>query len=591
MSSAQPSTNELEQAALQQIRSGDFAAATRLYRQAIAQGDASAAACSNLAALHIKAGNLEGAVELLQQVLQRAPGNAEAWLNLGTAQHGLHHYGPAIASFRRATSLKPVLVKAHANLGHALLADNEPQQALQAYEAALALQPGQPELLSGRGMALRALERFNDSINSLQRALSLKGPSPELLNNLGLSLQAAGRCPEAMACFEQAITLSPNQPEIHSNLGLAHLEQGRIPEAAACFQQALQLDPLYPEAHRHLAYCIDGRLDPLPEQRAIASLASLQEHPKRYHLQFSIGKYKLDRLEPDAAAWFSEANRVRSEQLQGRWTLPELRTLLELNHSVVRQANRQTSAQPLPQNNAGGTTPALLFIVGLPRSGSTLVETILSQNQQLLDLGEVSHLPKALEQSLSIESIRRHYLEAATAHPQFTPEIQAISDKFLYNFAHCQILDVVFPGCRILHVHRNPMDNIWSTFTNHFTTSNEWTYNLEQSVAFYHLYRQVMAAHEQAMPGRIHHINYDQLTRSPQTEIPRLIAACGWAWDEAYLHPERSGRQIHTASVVQARSPISSRSVGRWQHYRELLQPYADQLESLGYSTAIEPVA
>ncbi len=591
MSSGQPSTAQLEQAALQRIRSGDLEAAAALYRQAIAQGDASAAACSNLAALDIKAGNLQGAVELLQQVLQRAPNNAEAWLNLGTAQHGLSQYTPAIASFRRAASLKPTLVKAHTNLGHAHLADNDPQQALLAYETALVHQPGQPDLLSGRGVALRWLGRLNDSIDSLTQALSLKGQSPDLLNNLGLSLQAAGRGNEAMACFEQALTLSPEQPEIHSNLGLAHLEQGRIPQAAACFQQALQLDPLYAEVHRHLAYCIDGRLDQLPEEQAMASLAKLTDHPKRYHLHFTIGKYKLDRLEPEAAEWFSEANRVRAEQLQGRWTLPELNALLNLNRSVIEQETATSTAQPALQTEGSDTPPSLVFIVGLPRSGSTLVETILSQNQQLLDLGEVTHLPQALEQSLNIDSIRTHYLEAAYAHPHFTPEIRAISDKFLYNFAHCQILDAVFPGCRILHVHRNPMDNIWSTFTNHFTTSNEWTYSLEQSVAFYHLYRQVMEAHEQAMPGRIQHINYDHLTRSPATEIPRLIAACGWAWDDAYLHPERSGRQIHTASVVQARSPISSRSVGRWQHYRQLLQPYADQLERLGYSTAIEPVA
>jgi hypothetical protein len=135
------------------------------------------------------------------------------------------------------------------------------------------------------------------------------------------------------------------------------------------------------------------------------------------------------------------------------------------------------------------------------------------------------------------------------------------------------------------------MDNLWSTFTNCFAKGNEWTYSLQDSINFYHLYRQIMSENEKLIPGRIYHINYDRLTLQPEKEIPKLIEHCGFQWDEAYMHPERSYRQIHTASAVQARSPINTRSVGRWMHYRELLQPYADQLEQLGYSTEIMPLS
>jgi len=590
MSGAQPATAALEQAALQQIRNGDLAAATELYQQAIRQGGASAAACSNLAALELKAGRVDEAIALLQQALQLAPHNAEAWLNLGTAQHALQQLEPAMESFRRAATLKPGLTKAHANLGHAYLAADQPQHALESYDLALQQQPLYPEVLSGRGVALRQLGRLNESIESLQQALMQRAQAPDLLNNLGLSLQAAGRRKEALGCFEQALALSPEQAELHSNLGLLWMEQGQIQQAAECFRRALQLNPLYPEAHRHLIYCVDGRVEHEPEQQALASLEALEDHPKRYHLHFTIAKYKLDRQDPEAAAWFCEANRIRCEQLAGRWMLPQANDLLNLNRSVLEQGNECSGSADYNADDASAD-PTLVFIVGLPRSGSTLVETILSQNSNLLDLGEVNHLHRALQHSHAIAAIRTHYLKSAYSHPSYTPAIQAISDKFLYNFAYCQILATAFPSCRILHVYRNPMDNIWSTFTNHFTSSNEWSYNLEQSVAFYHLYREVMAAHEQAMPGRLQHINYDRLTRAPEREVPALIAACGFPWHDAYLHPEQSQRVIHTASVVQARAPISSRSVGRWLHYRELLEPYAKQLEELGYSTAIEPVA
>lgn len=581
-SGAEQPTAVLEQLALQQIRSQNFQAAAQLYRQAVDRGNASAAAYSNLAALELQANRTEAAAELLKQALRLAPNNAEAWLNLGTAQHALGRSTEAAESFRRAASLKPGFAKAYANLGHALQASNDFLGALEAYSQALTLQPLYPEVLSGQGVALRELGRTAESIAALQRALEQRTTYPEAMNNLGLSLQEAGQIEEALRWFEQALAISPEQPEILSNLGLALMESGKIDQATLRFQQALQCNPLYPEAHRHLAYCLDGRDAAQAEQAAQTCLQELKEHPKAYHLHFTIGKYHLDRQEADAAAWFCTANQMRFKQLEGIWRLPDPGTLINLNQRLLEQF------EPLTQEPTG---PRMIFIVGLPRSGSTLVETILSQNRQLIDLGEVAYLDQSIAENSTIEAIQTSYRAAIQARPDYRADAEALTDKFLYNFAYCSVLAAAFPDCRILHVHRNPMDNLWSTFTNHFAKGNEWSYSLDQSVAFYHVYRQVMAAHEQVIPGRIYHLNYDHLTRQPEQVIPALIEHCGFAWDEAYLHPEQGRRQIHTASAVQARSPINSRSVGRWRRYSDLLQPYADQLEALGYSTAIEPIA
>ena len=582
---AQP-TAVLEQLALQAIRAQNYAVAAELYQQAVAQGDATAAAYSNLAALELQSNRIEAAAALLEHALRLAPNNAEAWLNLGTAQHALGRSAKAVESFRQAASLKPTMAKAYANLGHALQAIHDLPGALQAYSQALGLQPLYPEVLSARGVALRKQGHINESIASLQQAINQRSPYPEALNNLGLSLQEAGQLEEALNCFEQALALTPEHPEILSNLGLALMEQGRIDQAKTCFQQALNYNPLYPEAHRHLAYCVHGRDDAEPEQAARACLEELQDHPKAYHLSFCIGKYQLDRLDPGAAEWFCKANRMRAEQFDSSWSLPNVNDLLQQNETLLQQQAAHSN-----QSSPTSTKPRLIFIVGLPRSGSTLVETILSQNSRLIDLGEVAYLNQAMTGAENLEAVRQHYRSSIENRSDYSADAEACSDKFLYNFAYAPLLAAAFPDCRILHVYRNPMDNLWSTFTNHFATGNEWTYSLDHSVAFYHFYRQMMAAHEEQMPGRIYHLNYDQLTRQPEQVIPGLIEHCGFNWDEAYLHPERGRRQIHTASVVQARAPINSHSVGRWQHYRELLQPYADQLEALGYDTAIEPIA
>lgn len=579
-------TAVLEQLALQQIRLGNLQAATQIYRQAIRQGGATAAAYSNLAALELKGGDIQTAETLLQEALRLAPNNAEAWLNLGTAQHALSQYQSAANSFRKASSLKPGLAKAYANLGNTLQAIEDFEGALEAYETALQRQPNYPEVLSGRGIALRELGRFHESIHSLKQALALKSDYAEALNNLGLSLQDAGRIQEAIHHFQLALKVNSSQPEIISNLGLALMEQGQIEQAREYFQHALRINPLYAEAHRNLAYCINGRNDQQAELEAAACLDQLGNKDNRFHVHFAIGKYKLDRNEDEATRWFCEGNRLREEQLKGRWQLPELSELLKFNQRVL---SNEPPGDTLDTSNT--SDPKLIFIVGLPRSGSTLLETILSQNQQLADLGEVPYLTQALQHSQSLRQIRSRYLRLATAHTKETLDSQFISDKFLYNFAYCPILAKAFPDCRILHTYRNPMDNLWSTFTNCFAKGNEWTYSLQDSINFYHLYRQIMSENEKLIPGRIYHINYDRLTLQPEKEIPKLIEHCGFQWDEAYMHPERSYRQIHTASAVQARSPINARSVGRWMHYRELLQPYADQLEQLGYSTEIMPLS
>lgn len=576
---ATPGGRSLEQQAFEQIRRGDLAAAAPLYRLAIQQGQASPAAFSNLAAIELSHGQPRAARDLLQQALRLSPGNPEAWLNLGSAHHALGDYNAAAEAFRQAATLRPDFAKAHANLGNTLQALNDYPAAIEAYRQALRIEPRYPEALSNLGIALRESGQPQASIAPLQQALALRPAYPEALNNLGLSFRELGRLDDAVRCYEQAITLAPQLPEIFSNLGVTRMEQGNLPQAVHCYEQALELNPHYPEAHRHLAYCLNGLDSGEALQRAEASLQVLADHPDRYHLQFAIGKYRLDRGDPDALSVLIDANRLRSEQLRGSWQLPRVEDLLERNASLIGQSAPVDAATPLPN---------LIFIVGLPRSGSTLVETILSQCSALVDLGEVPYLQEAINSSCSITEVQQHYLRQLRHHPRAEDSTAIFTDKYLYNFSYCPILRAAFPTCRIIHVHRNPMDNLLSTFTNHFARGNEWTYDLEDSVRFYAVYRQVMAAHEQAHPGSIHPLNYDVLTHHPEQEVRRLIEHCALPWSDAFLHPEQSTRSIQTASAVQARRPIRPHSVGGWRRHAAVLQPYADQLERLGYSTAIE---
>lgn len=584
---AHPSEQRAQQRqgqALQLIRAGNLTAAAELYRGLIADGLAGPADFSNLAAILLSSGNADQAIPLLRRSLELDGANADTWLNLGTALHANGDLPGAADALRRALTLRPRFAKAFANLGNTLQAQGNGPAALEAYDAALAIQPDYPEVLSNRGYALLELERPEEALTSIEQALRLRPDHADAHNNRGLALRELGRIADAVAAHRRALSLQPGNADVLSNIGVAEMERGAIDAAISAFEQALASQPHHPLAHRHLALCVNGRQRREPLQRARASLEASGDHPDRFHLHFAIGKYLLDQGDPEAIEQLFRANQLRQQQLAGGWSLPELDQTLAQQQRLIDRFS--CTDAPAPEQ------PTLLFIVGLPRCGSTLVETILSQISGVVDLGEVPLLAKAISaaDSSTNATLEQHYRHLAARQRAIEPGCQALTDKYLYNVAHCQLIAAALPGSRIVHVYRNPMDNLLSLFSNHFARGNEWTYDLDDIVTTYDRYRRLMQAHEQAMPGRIIHLSYDDLSRAPERMLPPLLERCGLPWDDACLSPHTSSRTVQTASAVQVRQPIHAASVGRWQRYADALSPWAERLEQLGWSTAIPPL-
>ena len=589
----QPSADRLRQEALLAIRAGQLEVAADRYRSLVKAGAATAADCSNLAAILLSRGQTSDAIPLLRRGLELDASNPEAWLNLGTALHAAGDRPGAAEAFRQAIALRPAFAKAHANLGNTLQALQDLPGALEAYERALALQPDYPEVLSNRGYALIELGRADAALESLERAVQLRPEHADAHNNRGLALRELGRLDAALDAHRRALELRPGSADVLSNIGVAEMERGAIDAAIDAFEQALASEAHHPLAHRHLALCVNARRRPELLQRSLASLAACSnDHPERFHLHFAVGKYLLDVDDTGAMEQLMVANRLRRRQFASDWRLPDLGQTLEQQQQRVARWSAAGPGEGKPEQQRA----TLLFIVGLPRCGSTLVETILSQTAGVVDLGEAPLLDQAIAAAevgaAETADLEMLYRSLAAGHrPASNGDATvALTDKYLYNFVHCQLIAAALPGSRIIHVHRNPMDNLLSLFSNHFARGNEWTYDLDDAVAYYDLYRRLMQAHEQAMPGRIFHLSYDDLTRDPARLLPPLLAHCGLPWDDACLNPHTSTRTIQTASAVQARQPIHAGSVGRWQRHATALGPWAERLEQLGYSTAIAPL-
>lgn len=226
------------------------------------------------------------------------------------------------------------------------------------------------------------------------------------------------------------------------------------------------------------------------------------------------------------------------------------------------------------------------FIVGMPRSGSTLLETILSMNGKTKDLGETNAMPKAIkqivrdiEESRNIVTLemlkqgRRAYLNSIGYENE-----HFYTDKMLYNYRNVGIITRMLPEAKIIHIHRHPLDNILSIYKANFARGNGYSSSLPDCADVFHSHWLTIDKWHEQFPGAIYSLSYEDLVTDPEQKVPELIQYLDLEWTDSYLHPEESRRLIQTASIIQARKSISSKSVGRWKRFKELLKPAAERL-------------
>ena len=217
--------------------------------------------------------------------------------------------------------------------------------------------------------------------------------------------------------------------------------------------------------------------------------------------------------------------------------------------------------------------PQSIFIVGMPRSGSTLIESILSMNSNVQDLGEINILEESYEEekrNSQCSTLAELYWQKIKTKKQ---EWKATTNKWLYNYQYSGIIASQIPNAKIIHSFRNPLDNILSIYRANFATGNKFSSSLIDCSKVYLNQENIMNQYKKEFGSRIYNLNYDLLVTNPEKEIKSLIAYLGWAWDDIYLTPHLNKRSVQTASVVQVRSPINSKSIGAWKNYKKLLQP------------------
>lgn len=542
---------------------------------------------NNLGNVLFDQGRRDEATQCYRHAIRLRADYAPAHNNLGNIHRACGRFDLAIQCYQQALVIKPDYVDACCNLGNALLDEGRVEEAILQYERAIALNPGCTEAYSSLGNAYRVQGRLDVATTYIEKALTLKPDYAEAYNNLGVVLWEQGKLDDALSQFSKAIELNDRLPDAHNGLGGIYYEQGQLDAARACIERALELKPDLGAAHWQLATLL--RYTPehphlLQMQRLIEDANLPRE--QRMYLGFALGKAYEDigRYEQAFAA-LKTGNSLR----RGTYSYS-----IEEDVELFAAIRREFTPELLKQLQAlGSDSDQPIFIVGMPRSGTTLVEQILSSHSAVYGAGELRFWNNTAEQlyerkpdgSVTFSLSKRHEVvrEISADYLGYLSGLSAdrrrVTDKMPLNFRWIGLIKAAFPKAKIIHLQRDPRDTCLSIYKTCFTyTGNQYAFDLQELGRYYGLYRQLMAHWHALFEGQIHDISYEALVNNQREETAKLLAYCGLEWEDACMNFHETRRTVSTASAAQVRKSMYSSSVQLWQRYEQELAPLLEIL-------------
>jgi tetratricopeptide (TPR) repeat protein len=513
--------------------------------------------------------------------------------HLGILLAALHRPDEAIAHFEQALQLMPDDADAHGHLGDVLRAIHQHDAAIARYRQALAIRPNDAALCARLASVLQASGRSAEAIALGEQALVLDPHADDAHGTLGSAFMTLNRNEEALAHFEASLAVAGERAETHNNIGVALQLLGRAEEAAAAYQTAVRLAPKSIMTHFNLASLKTFSVgDPrLAGLEALAKEADSLDQEDHIALDFALAKAFAD-LDQRAQSFhhLREGNTRKRRQIV--YDEPAIMAFFA--------QIRATFSPTLMRAKHGGDPSRLpVFVVGMPRSGTTLIEQILASHSAVFGAGEREDLNQAVlahfgprdaaanfPESLSTvtpETLRQfatHYLEGIT---ESAPWARRIVDKMPLNFLFVGLIHLALPNARIIHAVRDPVDTCFSCFSLLFAGHQPFAYDLGELGRYYRAYEALMAHWRSVLPhGVMIDVNYEDVVADLETQARRMLAHCGLDWQPQCLDFYKTPRGVRTASSIQVRQPIYRHALGRWRRYEAFLQPLLQALDVVG---------
>lgn len=520
------------------------------------------------------------AIPLLQQAVQLEPGNAKAHYSLGLACLNCRLLPQAVASFRQATALQPNYVHAHFSLAIALDLLGLPGAAIESYRSATVHAPNLAEAHDRLAELLVEQGRIAEAIESYRAAIAASPDTTLARLNEARLMLVEQNFAAAKEALRRTVALDPACSKAMEMLGAIAAGNGEFDEAVGYFSQAVAMNPQQIISYLSLANSKKVTKDDAELLDRMTGL--LQDNtlsdPERVIIHFALGKAMDDlRDYAEAMRHFDAANRIRSPQM-----ILDRRSLAQ---RIDRMITTFTPSFFIERRDLAVDDRRPVFILGMPRSGTTLVEQIVSSHPTVAGGGE---LPFWLERGaawergeidpLSPDGASSLTAEFAAVLSAISPDAARVTDKMPFNYFRAGLIHTLFPNAAIIHCRRNPVDVCLSIYTRRFQTPMSFAAERRNLVHFYREYERLMAHWRAVLPAdRFLEVDYEALVGDPEAGTRRLIAFCGLEWDDACLRPELNERVVRTASLWQVRQPINKAGLERWRRY----EPWLGELKEL----------
>ena len=525
-------------------------------------------------------GQLQQALSESSQLLERFPNSVILYNIAGACNAGLMQFDAAINNYKQALKINPDFADAYNNMGNALKDKGDSEAAIESYKQALKIKPDYAQAYNNMGNALKDKGDSEAAIESYKQALKIKPDYAHAYNNMGNTLTEKGDLEAAIENYKQALKIKPDYVQAYNNIGIALKDKGNLEAAIESYKQALKIKPDYAEVYRNLSniHRYKEHDEYFLKMQSLCQSSSVSDE-QRCHLNFALSKASEDLNEVGQSFnYLKIGNELRKKILSY-----DIKKDIEL-FSQLKKAYPSIALQSVVESS--DLKP--IFILGMPRSGTTLVEQIVSSHSEVTGAGELSYVSRfgdstargAIKPNAKmILDFRQRYLEALKKRSDGR---SIVTDKMPQNFLYVGLIFSAFPDAKVIHVNRDPAATCWSNYKHYFIDKGlGYCYDLDDTVTYFGLYTDLMQFWLGHYGDRIYNINYDNLTMNQDDETRKLIEYLELEWENDCLSPQHNKRSVRTVSQQQVRQKVYQGSSQQWHKFEPYLNGAFDQLTEL----------
>ena len=514
------------------------------------------------------------AIDAYKKGIAINPDYVEAYNNMGNTLKNQDKLEEAIKAFKKAIAINPNYAEAYNNMGNTLKNQDKLEEAIEAFKKSIKIKPKNAEAHNNMGNTLQDQDNLEEAIEAYRKAIAINPNYTEAYNNMGNTLKNQDMLQEAMASYKKAIAMKPNYAEAYNNMGSAFRDQDKRADAIKAFKKAISIKHNYAAVHRNLSMLVKYNVND-PQITLVQNLMKRLDlrSEEKCHLHYAFAKMMEDLGNLDTAFENYDLGSTLRKNLLAYTINQDQKLFFNLKKSqpsIVKRSLKKLSI-------LDGIVP--VFILGMPRSGTTLVEQIISSHSKVTGAGElnfVSQFGAGIALGLSapkqenILNFRKKYLEQLANRANGR---SLVADKMPLNFRFIALICAALPEAKIIHVQRNAAATCWSNYKHYFPSKGlGYSNDLEDILAYYQLYKNLMQFWKLSYSNRIYKLNYEKLTTNQDNETKKLIQHLNLGWEVACLNPQDNRRNIRTASSQQVKQKVYKGSSQEWRKFKPFLK-------------------